>query len=142
MLSLINMASMLEALSGPLHPVLRHLIVDRMAQLDDDVTGELGDLVHIVVVEPGDTLSVIEEALGFHILDNLVDGVRFGYPGFMPSWEWIADHGSWFELVYVLSDDGFGVVVYVKDDPGIEFDVHAMCQHYAERPIYPVHGGC
>ncbi len=43
------------------------------------------------------------------------------------------DHGGWFEFVYLLTDDGYGTVVFVPDDPGIEFDLHALCLEYASR---------
>jgi hypothetical protein len=51
----------------------------------------------------------------------------------VPSTEWIADHGSWFEAVYILSDDGFGVVLFVQNDEGVDPELLAMCREYAGR---------
>lgn len=134
MLSLLNRASVEAALTSPMiDPDLRDLIARRTGQLDVEPDRDLGEVVQFHAVEPGDHLTVIDAALGFPILQNLATGEQFGWPEFTPSFEWMQDHGRWFEVVYTLTDD-FGVIVFVKDDPGIEFDVHALCLEYAGRP--------
>jgi hypothetical protein len=105
-----------------------------MEQLGRHYSGDLGELVHFVIVEPGDQLATITAATGFPLTTNLVDGACLGDPDFEPSYEWLEDHGDFFELAYVLSDSGFGTVVFVPDDPGIEFDLHMLCLEYAGRP--------
>lgn len=106
-----------------------------MATFAEYVDSDLSEVVHFVVVEPGDPLSQIEEELGFSPLCNGLDGTRFGEPDFTPTFEWVRDHGFAFELVWVLSDDGFGKILLVPDDPGVEFDLHMLCLEYAHRPI-------
>jgi len=134
MLSLRTTASMRAALTSTLDPALRALLGKRMTQLARDFDGDLADIVEFSVVEPGDSSATIEAGVGFSILHNLVDGVAFGDDDFTPSWEWAQDHGAFFELVFILSDDGYGIIVFVPDDPGVEFDVHSLCLEHARCP--------
>jgi hypothetical protein len=110
---------------------LQELLTKRVDQLTKDGGDDVSEFAHFLVVRPGDTPSDVETELGFPILTNLVDGVRFGDPEFEPSWEWIMRHEGWFELVYVLSDDGFGWVVFVQDDEATDADLLAVCREYA-----------
>ncbi len=114
-----------------LDPTLRELVNLRLKQLRQNYDGPLDDIVCFQVVEPGDELRDVTESLSFSPLENLVDGTTFGNPDFQPSTEWIACHGAWFELVYILTDDGFGTILFVPNDPGTEFDLHSMCLEFA-----------
>lgn len=110
-----------------LDPTLRALINLRCEQLRRNYDGPLDEIVSFLIVEPGDTEEAIVEALGFSPLVNLSDGTRFGDPEFTPNWEWATCHGAFWELVYILTQDGFGTIVFVPNDPGVEFDLHALC---------------
>lgn len=133
MLLLRDTAAMERALSLPLDTDLRLLLEQRMEQLRTHYQGDLADIVEFHVVELGDTQREIEAALGFSIFQNVFDGTRFGEPDFTPCWEWMRDHGGWFELVFLFTDDGYGIIVFVPNDPGVEFDLHAMCLELAEQ---------
>ncbi len=117
MLSLRNSAAVARALSSDIDPELRGLIARRVQQLEGYGADDIGELVHFLVVEPGDTMEAIEAELGFSPLVNFVDGTRHGQPGWTPSWETAECHRPWIELVYILSDDGFGWVLLIADDP-------------------------
>jgi hypothetical protein len=134
MLALRNAASMQEAVNGPLHPHLKAILTMRMEQLGTDPDADLGETVHFIVVEPGDQPDHLDRELGFPFLTNLLDGTRFGEPDFTPSFEWVQDHGCWFEVVFMLTDE-FGIAVFLQDDPGMHFDLHMFCLEYAGRPI-------
>lgn len=108
-----------------LDPELRALIGLRAWQLDVERDRPLNDTIRFVVVQPGDTPTVINLAVGFPITHELAE---------QPSFEWMEDHGSWFELGYVLTDD-LGLLVYVADDPGTEFGLHYNCLGYSDRQI-------
>lgn len=127
-------------------------MADTLAELADDTpkrllqqrTGELAgygtdlsDLACFVIVQPGDTLCAIEQELALPIAANAVDGTRFGDDDFTPSWEWILDHGGWFELVFILTDDGFGHVLFVPDSDTIDPTLRRLCRTYAEQAITP-----
>ena len=43
-------------------------------------------------------------------------------------WEYIERQASWYEAVFVISDDGFGHVVLIPDQPNIDPDLLAVCK--------------
>ena len=114
-----------------LNSAVREVIELRISQLRRNYDGPLDDIVAFHVVEAGDGQSEVRAALGFSPLENFVDGTTFGESDFQPNTEWIACHGSFFELVYILTDDGFGTILFVPNDPGTEFDLHSMCLEFA-----------
>lgn len=118
---------------------LRSLLERRFEQFDTIDGYDLGEVAHFLVVQPGDTMEGVDAALGFPILANLVDGTPYGAPDFTPSTEWISDHGDWFEMAYVLSDDGFGWIVFVPKADGVDANLLAMCADHA-LPFRPCSG--
>ena len=74
-------------------PELRGLLADRVQALSEYDDYDLGELAHFYVVETA------EELRGLNLPDTV---------------EVRADHKDWTELVYVLSDDGFGLEVFVR----------------------------
>ncbi len=100
MLSLYDTVSMDFALSCPLDPFLKQLLLKRLDMLSDYSDFDLSELAHFVIVEPGDTMTTIEVELGFSPLVNFVDGAKYGDADFTPSWEWMIAHGPWFESVF------------------------------------------
>lgn len=73
-------------------PELRTLMLNRvqaLSEYDDD----LGELAHFIVVETAEELQSL----------NLPEIIEIR-----------EDHKHWTELVYVLSDDGFGLQVFVR----------------------------
>jgi len=126
MLSLTDRDAVTAALTDPgLDPDLRALIGLRAWQLDTDRDRPLSDIVQFVVVQPGDTSEVIHKAVGFPITWDQAE---------QPGWEWMEDHGPWFELAYVLTDD-FGMLVFVADDPRTNAVLRFNCLAVADRPI-------
>jgi hypothetical protein len=112
---------------------LRSILDERLRQLAE-FDFKLEDLARFLIVEPGDALHAVEAEAGFPIAINFVDGVAFGSPDFVPSWEWIKDHGKWFEFVFILSDDGFGNVVLVPNAAGVDARILQLCRQYAAPP--------
>ena len=126
MLSLTDRDAVTAALTDPtLDAELRALIGLRVWQTDTDRRQPLGDVLQIVVVQPGDPPEVIHEAVGFPICWDQAD---------QPGWEWFTDHkNGWFELAYVLTD-AFGMLVFVADDPGVNDTLRFNCLGVADRP--------
>lgn len=106
-------------------PELRALIGLRAWQIDVERDRPLNGTIRFVVIQPGDTPEVINAAVGFPITWDLAE---------QPSFEWMEDHGSWFEIGYVLTDD-LGLLVYVADDPGTEFGIHYNCLAFCDRQV-------
>jgi hypothetical protein len=99
--------------TGVADPELRTLI-SRVFAFVSDCPEILG---FIMVVEPGDTLAMLEPQLGVSILDG--------------RHEFIQEHDHWFELVFVTGQDGYGFEVFLPKSEGIDSDLLLMCQRYA-----------
>lgn len=127
MLIINDQNSLGRALSFSIGSELKRLIWKRVNQLGSDAF----DVAHFIVVEPGDSLEAVTEALGFSPLRNLVDGAVWPSPDFTPSWEWVKDHGCAFEAVYILSDDGFGWVLLIEVSEGQDQRLLQLCRQYA-----------
>lgn len=120
MISIRSTADMAHALASPIDTDLKRLLALRRDQLLDCDGYDLGELVHFVVAEPFDTLAAIEGVVGVPLTTNFVGGIRHGDPGFTANFEYVERHGAWFEAVTILSDDGFGIVLFVPDRPDID----------------------
>ena len=93
-------------------PTLRKLITQRIEELADH-TNALADLIHIYIIEPSDTLTTVDVQLGFSLTERPIDVVE--------------SHPGWYELTIVLSDDGFGVVLYVPICTHTDPQLLALC---------------
>jgi hypothetical protein len=126
MLSLTDRDAITTALTDPnLDPNLRALIGLRVWQLDTDRDRPLSDVLQIVVVHPGEPPDVILEAVGFPIILDQAD---------QPGFDWMEDHGSYFELAYVLNDEA-GMLVFVPDHPDTDPSLRAYCLKFAGRSV-------
>ena len=130
MISIRDSQTMEFALSCPLDPLLKQLLLKRLDMLSEFSDFDLSELAHFVIVEPGDTLATIEAELSFSPFVNFVDGARYPDPAFTPSWEWLIDHGKWFELVFALSDSGFGINLLVPNRPDVNPMLLALLKAY------------
>jgi hypothetical protein len=110
---------------------LRHLVEKTIAALGEDYLYDPDVLGNFLIVQPGDSLAIINGQLGFDILANKWTGIRFGTPGFTPSFEILEEHPSCYEMVFVLGDDGYGIELFIPKVPGIDPDLLAMCMQYA-----------
>ena len=106
-----------------LDPNLRALIGLRVWQLDVERDRPLSDTLQIVVIQPGDVTPAIHKAVGFPITWDQAE---------QPGFEWMEDHGAWFELGYVLTDD-FGMLVFIADHPGTNSTLRFNCLMLANR---------
>lgn len=124
-LSLTDRDAVTAALTGTtLDPTLRALIGLRMWQADTDRRLPLGEILQIVVVEPGDSAEEIHEAVSYPICWDQAE---------QPGWEWFQDHDSLFELCYILTD-AFGILVLVPDHPDVNDTLLFNCRGFANRP--------
>ncbi len=131
MLSIRNSADMDRALVALLDPALRQLLTLRRDQLAEDGL-DLDEIVHIIVVRPGDTLADVEAEAGVAIATNLVDGSRLGDPKFQPLFEYITRSNGYYEAVMILSDDGFGLVLFVPDTIEIDPAISLLLRRHAD----------
>jgi hypothetical protein len=79
-------------------PDILKLVKLRHDQLGDEMFGS------VIIIEAGDSLSDIEEEIGFSILTNLFDDVRYPDPDFVPCFEALEDHGTFYEILFIFGD--------------------------------------
>jgi len=111
-------------------PKLKNLLTDRVR---DWTARGLLNLTHVVIIEVGDTDAAINEDLGFSPLVNALDGKRYGMEGFVLPFDYIEDHGGWFELFVTVGNDGFAFVVFVRNREGVDPELLGMCRAHAGR---------
>lgn len=114
---------------------LRNLLKERIDALTDLLIDfDLADLLHVIVMEAGDTVEALEAAIPHSVLADWADrGWR--EPDFVPPWEVCEAHPHWFEITFILADDGFGVVVYVPRKEGTDPVLLKICERYGVPPI-------
>ncbi|MDM4766162.1 hypothetical protein [Pelomonas sp. SE-A7] len=105
---------------------LNNLINERMAELADYDDYDIAELVNFIVVDPSDSLASISRELGFELGDV------------SRPWESFTAHGPWHEVVFVLGDDGFGLVIYIPADDLIDPMLADLClRHAAHMDLDP-----
>lgn len=112
------------------NPAIRELVKQRINDLGGDAF-DATELGFFIVLETADTIEAISATVGFNILHNRFTGIRFDATGFTPSFEFIEEFPSCFDMVFVLDDSGFGVELFVCKGEGIDADLLAMCRMYA-----------
>jgi hypothetical protein len=117
------------------NPEIRRLVEQRIYDLGkpdgNEEPFDLAELGYFVIVEALDRIDTIDTQLGFPILTNRWSGVRFGQPGFYPSFEFVEEFSGCFEMVFIISDDGFGIEVFIPKIAGIASELLELCQRYA-----------
>ena len=109
-------------------PDILKLVKLRHDQLGD----ELFDSV--IIIEAGDSLSDIDQEIGFSILTNLFDDVRYPDPDFVPCFEVLEDHGCCYEIVFILSDADDAIEIFIPKH-GVDNELLAMCTQYVVSVI-------
>ena len=104
-------------------PDILKLVTLRLAQLGSTLTAPM------IIIEPGDCLSDIEEEIGFSILTNLFDDICYPDPEFMPSCEVLEDHGGCYEMLFILGDGEEAVEIFIPK-VGVDNELLAMCSQY------------
>lgn len=85
----------------------------RIEELAEYEVDDLSSLIKILVLDPSDALATVDTELGFSLLGRHCDVAE--------------SHRDWFELTLVLSDDGFGVVIYVPKHADLDSRLTAYC---------------
>ena len=115
---------------------VRVLVQQRITMLSEDEPYDPAIHGYFIVIEAHDSTDAVDQHLGFSVLSNRWDGTHFGEPTFTPSFELIEEHTSFFEMVFVLSDSGYGVIVFVPKEHA-DPDLLAMCRAHAIRSREP-----
>ena len=92
---------------------------------------QLGDEMFdsVIIIEAGDSLSEIEQEIGFFVMTNLFDNVRYPDPDFVPCFEVLEDHVGCYEMVFILSDADDAIEIFIPKH-GVDNELLAMCSQY------------
>ena len=104
-------------------PDILKLVKLRHDQLGDEMFGS------VIIIEAGDSISDIEEEIGFSILTDLFDDVRFPDPDFVPCFEVLKDHGTFYEMLFILSDGDDAIEIFISKI-GVEPLLLSMCSQF------------
>jgi hypothetical protein len=115
---------------------VRVLVQQRITMLSEDEPYDPAIHGYFIVLDSQDSNDAVSQTLGFSVMCNRWDGTHFGEPTFTPSFEMIEEHTSCFEMVFVLSDSGCGVIVFVPKEH-VDPDLLAMCRAHAIRSQEP-----
>ena len=110
---------------------IRALVDQRFSQILSGEPYNYDRHGYMIVVEPGDSIESLESETGCSILHNPFDGSRYGGADFTPCFEALEEHRHCFEMLFILSDSGFGIALFIPKHPGIDADLLAMCAEYA-----------
>ncbi|NTZ42883.1 hypothetical protein G7A66_07235 [Altererythrobacter sp. SALINAS58] len=107
MLVIRTAEEMARALDSPIHPELKQPLAAHWERLSEYEGYDLSELAEFAIVEPGDTLQDLSEVIEVQLGEG---GVA---PAFSLTPEIVEQHESWTELVFIYSDDGFGLVLFI-----------------------------
>ena len=105
-------------------PDILRLVKLRHSQLGYEMFGS------VIIIEAGDSLSDIEEEIGFSILTNLFDDVRYPDTDFVPFFEALEDHGGCYEMLILFSDGDDAIEIFIPKD-GVDPLLLSMCSQFA-----------
>jgi hypothetical protein len=112
------------------NPEIRQLVQQRI----NDLGGEEFDATsmgYFLIIQQEDTLDAIDAQLGFSILASRFTGIRYDQPGFSPSFEFVEEFATCYDMVFIISDDGFGIEIFVPKAEGVLPDLRIMCRVHA-----------
>lgn len=115
-----------HALDSPLDPELHQLIAaiaDRLGEYTDFAFHELAE---IIVVEAGESLDGICSITGPSVVTD-------GAADFTFTVELIDRHNRWIDATFILSDDGFGLVLLIEVAGNTDAALLALCDRELQQ---------
>ena len=101
----------------------------KLVKMRHDQLGD-GMFDSVIIIEAGDSLSDIEEEIGFSILTNLFDDKRYPDPDYVPCFEVLEDHGTFYVILYIFGDGDDAIEIFIPKY-GVDNELLAMCDQYA-----------
>ena len=109
-------------------PDILKLVKLRHDQLGDEM------LDSVIIIEAGDSISDIEQEIGFSILTNLFDDISYPDLDFVPCFEVLKDHGTFYEMLFIFGDGDDAIEIFIPKY-GVDNKLLAMCSQYAVSVI-------
>ena len=110
---------------------IRNHMLETIRKITDGATYDPRIYGHFVLVEVGDNIAEIEAGTGCQLMHGLSKGNQTIDSEFQPSFEWLVEYHSFYEAVFIISDDGYGIDLLIPKAIGINAELLAMCAKYA-----------
>jgi hypothetical protein len=95
-------------------PAIRQMILQRIDAIASDEPYDATQHGYFLVIVEGDTLQAINAQIGFDLLAK--------------PYEILEEYPDCYDLLYIVSDDGFGVELFIPKNVDIDPDLLLMCQ--------------
>ncbi len=82
-----------------------------------------------ILVEPNDTIDVLEASSGCPIITSWFSDAIYPHEDFAPSFEFIEEHHDFYVMVFVLTDDNTTVFIIPKEK--VDPLLLTMCQEFS-----------
>jgi hypothetical protein len=105
-------------------PYIHKLVILRFTQLDSNFPSQM------IIIEAGDSISDIEQEIGFSILTNLFDDISYPDPDFIPFCEVLEDHGVCYEMLFIFGDGEEVIEIFIPKN-GVDASLLSMCADFA-----------
>lgn len=126
--------AMTRVLDTPLEPELHTILTEHQERLAGYYDFRFEELAEFLIVERGDTLADSEDTYGRRLVEHDM---------FVMPVELAFRHSTWVEVIFILSDDGFGLVLLVEIGEDTDPSILSACnQALLEREHFePGHDG-
>ena len=120
-----------QQLNRVVQPEIKAFLRRRFYDICDPEPYDPDEHGFFILVQPGDTSEQIELDTGYSLSKSLFNGTVYGDPDFTPDFEYLEDHGSFCEAVFIFTDSGFAVVMIVPKEEGIDERILELCAEFA-----------
>lgn len=115
-----------RALVSPIDPELKTLLVAQAERLAAYPEFAFEELAEIVVIEAGDAVDGVCSITGPSIVTDGAGAFTFAV-------ELMVRHRRWIEATFILSDDGFGLVLLIEVAGNTDTALLALCDRELQR---------
>jgi hypothetical protein len=113
-----------SSIDSIIDPDILKLVKMRRDKLGDEMFDS------VIIIEAGDSISDIEQEIGFFVMTNLFDDKRYPDPDFVPCFEVLEDHGTFYVILYIFGDGDDAIEIFIPKH-GVDNELLAMCAQYA-----------
>ena len=128
MITIRTAEELARALSSPLDAIPHDRLVAHREHLLDYTDFAFEDLGLFMIVQLGDTLDAIETASPVRLVRNSQFALLL---------EYVEQHGTWLEALFILSDDGFGLVLFVQLAEAMDPSLLKACKALLPSLVLP-----
>ena len=117
-------------------PVIRAFLAKRIAHMVMDWAPDLWpDFGQLLVLESGDDPAIAETAGCLRLVGSPLGTSRLGEHGFTPLWDWIDDHGSFYEVASIITDAGGFFMILIPKGIGTSAALLRLCEQLSIKPV-------